>query len=118
MMTKISDLPPGVLGFEVSGRLRREDYQDVLAPALREAATQGAVRVVIVMPKYEGFTSGALWQDLKLGVENWHTWKRIALVTDIEWMIHGVDWFGWMTPGEVKHFSMAERAAAISWAAG
>jgi len=25
--------------------------------------------------------------------------------------------FGWMTPGEVKHFRSAERATAIAWAA-
>jgi hypothetical protein len=25
--------------------------------------------------------------------------------------------FGWMTPGELKHFPLAERAAAIAWAA-
>ena len=30
-------------------------------------------------------------------------------VTDVDWMRHGVDWFGWMTPGEVKHFPLAER---------
>jgi hypothetical protein len=26
--------------------------------------------------------------------------------------------FGWMTPGEVKHFPLAEWPAAIAWAAG
>jgi hypothetical protein len=42
----------------------------------------------------------------------------MALVTDVDWMRHGTDWFGWMVPGEVKHFALAERAAAIAWAAG
>ena len=41
-----------------------------------------------------------------------------ALVTDVDWMRHGVNWFGWMTPGEVKHFPLDERAEAIAWAAG
>jgi hypothetical protein len=26
--------------------------------------------------------------------------------------------FGWMTPGDVKHFPLTERDAAIAWAAG
>ena len=56
--------------------------------------------------------------DLKMGVQKWHAWKRIALVTDVDWMAHGVHWFGWMTPGDVKHFSVADRAEAIAWAAG
>jgi hypothetical protein len=53
-----------------------------------------------------------------MGVEHWRAWKRIALVTDIEWMTRGSEWFGWMTPGELKHFPLAERTAAIAWATG
>jgi hypothetical protein len=53
-----------------------------------------------------------------MGVDHWRKWKRIALVTDVEWMRQGVNWFGWMTPGEVQQFPIAERAAAIAWAAG
>jgi hypothetical protein len=26
--------------------------------------------------------------------------------------------FGWMTPGDVKHFSLAQRDEAIAWTAG
>jgi hypothetical protein len=26
--------------------------------------------------------------------------------------------FGWMTPGEVRHFPVAQRAEAIAWVAG
>jgi stage II sporulation SpoAA-like protein len=117
MFTTIPDLPSGVIGFEASGKLEAEDYRDTLLPAVQAAAESGDVRIVIVMPKFEGFSGGALWQDLEMGVELWRAWKRIALVTDIEWMIHGTQWFGWMTPGEVKQFPLSERDAAITWAA-
>ena len=118
MINELSDLPAGVIGFEASGRLRAEDYRDVVLPALERAAASGEVRFVIVISDFDGMSGGALWQDLKMGVEHWRAWKRIALVTDVEWMIHGVQWFGWMTPGEVKHFPMSEQAEAIAWAAG
>ena len=117
-LTAIPDLPPGVIGFEVSGKLEAEDYRDKLQPALQQAAADGEVRILIVIPTFEGFSAGALWQDLRMGVEHWRAWKRIALVTDIEWMTRGSEWFGWMTPGELKHFPLAERTAAIAWAAG
>lgn len=42
--------------------------------------------------------------------------KRIALVTDLDWMITMTSLFGWMPPGELKRFPLAERDAAISWA--
>ncbi len=118
MLNQIADLPDGVIGFEVSGKLRAEDYRDILLPAVEKAAEAGEVRVVIVIPSFDGFSSGALWADLKMGVKEWGAWKRIALVSDIEWMAHGVHWFGWMTPGEVKHFPLAERQAAVAWVAG
>jgi hypothetical protein len=118
MLNVIADLPAGVIGFEVAGKLESADYRDVLGPALDAAAAQGDVRIVIVIPDFEGFAAGAMWQDLKTGVEHWGAWKRIALVTDIEWMAHGAQWFGWMTPGQMKHFPMSDRAGAIAWAAG
>jgi hypothetical protein len=118
MLTPLTDLPAGVVGFEASGKLEEKDYIDVLQPAVQQAVADGDVRIVFVMPQFEGLTPGAFWQDLKMGVDHWRKWKRIALVTDVDWMRQGVSWFGWMTPGEVKHFPMAERAEAIAWAAG
>ena len=118
MLTQITDVPPGVIGYEVSGKLRTEDYQDILMPALHAAAATGEVRIVIVFPTFDGLEGGAFWQDAKVAVENWGAWKRIALVTDVEWMTHGTDWFGWMIPGDIKVFPLADRDAAIAWAAG
>jgi hypothetical protein len=118
MITELTDLPAGVIGFEASGKLRAEDYRDVLLPAIERAASKGEVRIVLVIRDFEGLSAGALWQDLKIGIEHLRGWKRIALVTDIEWMSHMTAMFGWMTPGEVQHFPLSEQAAAITWAAG
>jgi SpoIIAA-like len=118
LIKELTDLPSGVIGFEASGTLHAEDYRDVLLPAVERAATGGDIRCVIVIADFDGLSAGALWQDLKMGIEHLRAWKRVALVTDIEWMTHVTALFGWMTPGEVKHFTLAERTAAIAWAAG
>jgi hypothetical protein len=118
MITELTDLPAGIIGFEASGKLEAEDYRDVLLPAVERASASGDVRMVLVVSSFDGLTAGALWQDLKVGVEHLRVWKRIALVTDIEWMSQMTAMFGWMTPGTVKHFPLAERAAAIAWISG
>ena len=118
MIKELADLPPGVVGFELGGTLRAEDYRDVVIPALQRAYAGDEFRFVIVIPEFGGITGGALWQDLKVGVEHLHAWKRIALVTDIDWMRHVTTLFGWMTPGEVEVFPLAQREQAIAWAAG
>jgi hypothetical protein len=118
MIKELNDMPAGVIGFEASGKLHAEDYRDVVLPALERAAAAGEVRFVIVMRDFGGMSGGALWQDLKVGIEHLRAWKRIAVVTDIDWVSHMTSLFGWMTPGEVKTFPIAQQAEAVEWVAG
>ena len=41
MIKELSDLPPGVVGFEATGILKAEDYRDVVLPALERASASG-----------------------------------------------------------------------------
>jgi SpoIIAA-like len=52
-----------------------------------------------------------------MGVEHLRSWKRIALVTDIDWMTHLTSLFGRMTPGETKSFSLDQEDEATRWVA-
>jgi hypothetical protein len=118
MIEVMGGMPPGVIGFEASGKLEADDYRKVILPALVQAAESGEVRFLIMFRDFQGMTEGAVWQDLKVGVEHLRDWKRIALVTDIEWMRNLTHLFGWMTPGETKAFSLNERDEAVAWVAG
>lgn len=117
MIKMLGDMPAGVIGFEASGKLQAEDYRDVVLPALERAAEAGDIRFLIVIPDFEGISGGAVWQDLKLGIHHLRAWKRIALVTDVDWMTHLTAVFGWMTPGETKTFSLNQRPEAVQWVA-
>jgi hypothetical protein len=118
VIEELADLPTGIIGFEASGKLAAGDFRDVILPALERATESGDVRFLIVYRQFEGMSGGAVWEDLKIGVEHLRAWKRIALVTDIEWMRHLTDLFGWMTPGQLKVFPLAERDDAVTWLAG
>ena len=116
MIKELSDLPEGVIGFEISEKVEADDYRNVVFPAITRAAEgESGVRCLIVMPEFHGMTGSAMWQDVKGGIQHWGDWKRIAVVTDIDWATHLTALFGWMTPGDVKTFSMAEREQAIAW---
>jgi hypothetical protein len=115
LISQLDGLPTGVIGFEASGKIAAEDYRDVVVPALQQAAMAGDVRFLIVIRDFDGISGGALWQDLKMGVEHLRSWKRVALVTDINWMSHLTDLFGWMTPGESKTFPLDRQDQAIQW---
>ena len=76
MLTAIPNLPAGVIGFESSGKLEATDYRDTLAPALQKAADEGGIRMVLVMPAFEGIEPKAIWEDASVGIKNWSAWKR------------------------------------------
>jgi hypothetical protein len=118
MITELTGMPAGVIGFETGGKIEGEDYRDVVLPALERAAKTGEVRFLLVMPEFHGMSGDAIWQDLKVGIEHLRAWKRIALVTDIQWVSHMTNLFGWLTPGEVKTFPLANRQEAIEWVSG
>ncbi|HTU39199.1 MAG TPA: STAS/SEC14 domain-containing protein [Acidimicrobiales bacterium] len=107
-----------MIGFEVSDKATAEDFRDVVLPAFERASKDGEFRAIIVIPEFKGMSAGGLWEDLKIGVEHLRGWKRIAVVTDIDWIIHVTRMFGWMTPGDVRTFRLNQRDDAIAWAAG
>ena len=118
MIESMENLPAGVLGFRATGHITASDYTDVLRPALDAMIQRGDdVRIVIQFDEWAGMSGAAVWEDVKMGIERFTKWRRIALVTDIEWMRQATDLFGWMTPGDVRTFTVAERDAAIAWAA-
>ncbi|MFG2334848.1 STAS/SEC14 domain-containing protein [Streptomyces sp. NPDC048604] len=117
VITKLEGMPEGVVGFQATGEISAVDYRKTVGPALAEAARTGEVRFLLVVPSFDGMTGGAVWEDLKVGAEHLRAWRRIALVTDIEWMTHATVLFGWISPGEVKVFPLARRAEALEWVA-
>jgi SpoIIAA-like len=118
VLQPISGLPDGLIGFEATGKIEASDYRDVLMPAIGQLIEQGRdIRIVLVFERFQGMSATGAWQDLKVGVEHLTKWKRIALVTDLDWMITVASLFGWMTPGQLRRFPLAERAHAIAWAA-
>lgn len=118
MLEPLSGLPEGVVGFEAVGEIHSEDYTDTLVPALEEAATSGSIRLVYVLgDRFDGYSAGASWQDAKLGIHHHGSWERAALVTDAEWIGHLASLFGWMVPGQFRHFPLDAVDDAIAWVA-
>lgn len=116
-------MPTGTLGFRVDDDIEREDYDEVLTPALNAALEAGGgLRTLYLIEDLDEMEGGALWADAKLGwdvgVRKREAWVRSAIVTDIEWMARATKLFAWMIPGEAKVFPLAELAEAKAWVAG
>ena len=114
------EAPESVIALRAVGKIEKSDYDTVLQPAVEAmVADRGELRFVYVLgDDFDGYTAGATWEDAKLGLSHPSKWKRVAIVTNHEWVRHVVGLFGWMVPGDVKTFAATEEKNAIDWAAG
>jgi hypothetical protein len=104
---------------EAVGKVSEDDYRDVLVPAVSTAVERGDVRLLYVLGNdFDSYSAGALWADTKLLAENRKAWKKVAIVSDADWLENSVKAFGWLMPGEVKVFETDEVHDAKEWLVG
>ena len=121
MIELLQDMPEGVIGIRVSGRVSGDDIRE-FKPAMDELLNKEELRIVeVIAPDYEGFGPGGLVEDLKVGFgalfQHHSAFRRIAVVTDKEWVAHALHALGWMVPGELALFGLDELDRAAQWAA-
>jgi hypothetical protein len=122
LIERIDQMPAGTIGLRASGKLTRDEYREVLEPAIREGIDAGELRLLFVLTDFDGLEPGAMPEDVKTGLSAWFghhsAWKRFALVTDVEWVARAMHMFGWMTPGEVTIRGLEQLEDAKAWVAG
>jgi len=122
MIELLSDMPAGVAGIRVSGRVGGDDLRE-FKPAMQKLLDTDEIRMVeVIASDYEGFGPGGLVEDLKLGFgalfQRHSAFKRVAVVSDKEWIAHTLHALAWMVPGEIALFGLDELERAKQWAAG
>ena len=122
MIEVLSDMPEGVTGIRVSGRVAGDDILGFKS-RMEELLEADEIRIVeVIAPDYAGFGPGGLVEDLKMGFgalfKRHSAFKRIAVVSDKDWVAHTLHAVGWMVPGELKMFGLDELEQAKEWAAG
>ena len=123
VIERLADMPPGTIGFRVTGKVKRDDYDDVLAPELEQAIASGrGLRALYLIEDFDEIKPAALWTDAKLGFDlglrHHKAWVRSAIVTDVHWMIRATELFAWMIPGEARVFAVSDLEQAKTWVAG
>ncbi|QZT58599.1 STAS/SEC14 domain-containing protein [Mycolicibacterium austroafricanum] len=120
MIEALQDVPAGVAGIRVSGRVTADDFHQ-FKPTLDKMLDSDEIRFIeVIDADYQGFGPGGLLADIKQGfstVSHLRAFKRTAVVTDKEWIAHTLHALSWMIPGEVVLFGLDELDAAKQWAA-
>jgi hypothetical protein len=119
MIEKLTDLPAGILGLRVEGKITSEDYHKVVGPLVEEAMrNRQGIRAIVEFDSFGGMTPAALWTDVRLGVRALRHWTGCALLTDLRWARRATRFAAFFAPFPVDVFGRAERLAAIAWLRG
>ena len=117
MLKLLNDLPDNVIGVRAIGEVDDDDYEEVLVPTIEDRlARHDKIRLMYVLgTEFTGYDSDAVWEDLKLGVETFNSYDRMAIVTDSESVRRTIKAVGWLIPGEVRVFHVDGIVAATVW---
>ncbi|MEG6508356.1 STAS/SEC14 domain-containing protein [Methyloligella sp. 2.7D] len=117
MIELLEGFPDDVVAIAFTGEITRKDYEMVLIPAVEKALkTHDKISIYYeIRTDFAGVDPTAAWEDFKLGMEHLSRWRRIAVVTDVEWIANSVRFFAIMMPAEMKAFPLADAPQAREW---
>jgi hypothetical protein len=119
MITKIEDVPHYVAAFKATGKVDKNDYDNILVPELeRKSKEHGHLHMLMHLETpVKNFTLGAWLEDAWMGLKHFRGWRKIAIVTDESAVETFTNNFSFVIPGEAKGFKLAELEAAKQWVA-
>jgi hypothetical protein len=119
MIEVLPSFPGGVVGFRCADHITHQDYETVLIPTLNAAFKQHkTLRAYCEIVSFRGMSRGAMWDDIKAGMEHLVHWERVAIVTDIDWISHATKLFAFLWPGDVRVFPLSDAEKAREWIVG
>jgi SpoIIAA-like len=116
MIQTLDTFPSQVVAVLCSGLVTKSEYESVLIPAVRRALEMHpSVRLYYETAADFRLSLPAAWEDLKLGIEHFRQWERIAVVTDVDWIVHAIHAFRFLLPRPVKVFPRSQAELARAW---
>ena len=117
MIEILNNFPDSVVALSCEGQVTKEDYDGILVPAILKALKRhDKIRLLYkTSANFTGYDPGAIWQDLKIGVEHLNRWERVAVVTDVDWIVQMMRIFSFLMPCLVRLFPPLEEPQATAW---
>jgi hypothetical protein len=116
---RIHDMPPGTVGFEAVGEIDDDDFEDVVAPVLRQQIAAGhKLRLLYLLgPRLREYEGDAAQEQLKFAAHHITAYERVGVVSDESWLGPALRVLSVLVPGAIRGFPVAELDAAKRWVA-
>ena len=105
------------LEIQLTGKLAKEDYEQLVPAVERLVKEHGRIRILVEMRDFHGWTAGALWQDIKFDAKHFKDIERVAMVGETKWQ-HGMAMFCKpFTTAKIRYFDRPAIDQAREWLA-
>jgi hypothetical protein len=119
MLRRITDMPPGTIGFEAVGEVEDDDWEEAVEPVLRRDIADGRkVRLLYLLgPEAREVEGDAMTADTGFRARHATSFERVAVVSDEDWIRPAMRGLSFLLPGKARGFPVRELAAAKAWLA-
>jgi hypothetical protein len=107
-----------LLEVQLTGRLRKEDYQRFVPEFERLIKEHGKLNLLLEMRHFLGWTASALWEDIKFDARHFADIDRIAMVGDKKWEKGMATFCRPFTRAKIRFFEPTAVSEARAWARG
>ncbi|MFK7881532.1 STAS/SEC14 domain-containing protein [Roseobacter sp.] len=116
-ISEMEGFPRDVIALRFSGLITSKDYSESLVPLIDEAAQEhDKLKLLCVFDQYfDGYSAGAIWDDMRFGFSHLTSFSKLALVTDIDWIRKSAKLFGSLMPTEAMVFDVEDLDDAKEW---
>ena len=117
MLRRMTDMPTGTIGFEAVGEVEDDDWEETVAPVLRQEIAAGRdVRLLYLVGVAAQEVEGdAMKADTSFRARHATSFERVAVVSDEDWMRPALGALSFLLPGKAKGFAVRDLQAAKTW---
>jgi SpoIIAA-like len=119
VLRRITDMPPGTVGFEAIGEVEDDDWEDAVEPVLRQEIASGQkIRLLYLLGAEAHDVEGdAVQAGAEFRARHAASFERVAVVSDEDWMRPAVRALSVLLPGKARAFPAHDLDAAKAWLA-
>jgi hypothetical protein len=119
MLRRMTEMPPGTIGFEAIGEVEDDDWEQAVEPVLRREIAEGRkVRLLYLLgPEARDVEGDAMAADTEFRARHATSFDRVAVVSDEDWMRPALRALSFLVPGKAKGFAVHDLEAAKTWLA-
>jgi len=104
-----------LLIISVTGKLTRKDYKSFIPKVEKLILKFGKIRILFEMRDFQGWDTGALWEDIKFDIRHFSDIEYLALVGDKKWEKGMSIFCKPFTKARIQYFDLTELYKAYEW---